>query len=128
VLEQGGRASFCLEVELREAASEPGFGFTLVDEQHRRVFAASTAWSGTPTGDFAAGDRVRVKVAFDNSLAPARYFASPTVAHHGVVSDVMDSRDELVSVVVHGGRKDGGLVNLPHEVSLERMGAAAAVE
>jgi len=128
VLEQGARASFCLEVELREPASEPGFGFLLVDEQHRRIFAASTAWSDTPTGEFAAGDRVRVRVDFDNTLAPARYFASPMVSHHGVGSDLMDSRDELVSVVVHGGRKDAGLVSLPHEISLERTGAAAAVE
>ncbi len=128
VLEQGARASFCLEVELREPASEPGFGFLLVDEQHRRIFAASTAWSDTPTGEFAAGDRVRVRVDFDNTLAPARYFASPMVSHHGVGSDLMDSRDELVSVVVHGGRKDAGLVSLPHEISLERTGAAAGVE
>ncbi len=128
VLEQGSPCSFHVDVELHEAVKEPSFGFTLVDEQHRRVFAASTAWSAAATGEFRAGERVTVTVAFENSLAPGRYFASPAVSRDGLGADTMDHRDDMVSVVVHGGRKNAGVVNLPHEFSVKRSHAPAVTE
>ena len=40
----------------------------------------------------------------------------------------MDSRGEMVSVVVHGGRKEAGVVNLPHEFAVRRSPASAVIE
>jgi ABC-type polysaccharide/polyol phosphate transport system ATPase subunit len=120
VLEQGESCSFHALIEMRSAARNPMLGLVLADEQHRRIFATSTAWADIATGALEDGDRVELRVAFENILAPGRYFASPLVAHDGSGAHLMDLRDELVSVVVVGGRKDAGVVNLPHEVTLSR--------
>jgi ABC-2 type transport system ATP-binding protein len=120
VLEQGESCSFHALVEMRAPTSNAMLGLVLADEQHRRIFATSTAWADVATGTLGAGDRVELRVSFENILAPGRYFASPLVAHEGSGAHLMDLRDELVSVVVVGGRKDAGIVNLPHEVSLSR--------
>jgi ABC-2 type transport system ATP-binding protein len=120
VLEQGRPCSFHALVEMSDATSDPVLGFVLMDEQHRRVFATTTAWAGEETGEFAAGERVELSVSFDNVLAPGRYVASPLVSRDGAEARAMELREERVSVEVVGGRDAAGVVDLPHEISVER--------
>ena len=57
---------------------------------------------------------------FDNWLAPNRYTVSPSVARSGTGDDIVDLREDLTSVVVHGTRVSGAIVDVPHQLSVER--------
>jgi ABC-type polysaccharide/polyol phosphate transport system ATPase subunit len=118
---QGTQVVLCVRVRFHEDVSDPHFGMTLIDAEHHLVFAASSVWDSKPTGLFAAGEEVSVRLAFENWLAPSRYFAAASVARHGSGQDVLDYRDQLVSLIVSGSRPGGGLVDLPHELKIERV-------
>src|SRR3954454_10629445 len=68
VLESGKGCALGMRVRFREAVSEPVFGFSISDDQHRRVFAASTLLDDEPTGSFEAGEEVGIAMSFDNWL------------------------------------------------------------
>ncbi len=122
---QGRKCSFHSLVEIREDVTDPVFGFLLMDKDHRRVFATTTTWQHKQTGRFAAGDQVEMRVEFDNWFTGGKYLASPFVAHSGVGNEVMDQRHDLVAVATIGSREGGGMVDLPHDVSVRRVGAHA---
>jgi hypothetical protein len=67
-------------------------------------------------------------VEFENYFTPGRYYASPRVAHSGPGSDLADLREGLVSMVVSGGSPGGGLVDLPHDISIERRGRVTLMD
>jgi len=56
----------------------------------------------------------------DNWLAPGRYELTPAVAREGGGADVLDLREDLASLMVHGSRFSGGVVDIPHTLELER--------
>jgi hypothetical protein len=114
VLEHGQGCAVCMRVRFRRDVSDPVFAFSIADEQHRRVFAVSSEWDGTPTGSFRAGEEVHVAVSFDNWFAPGRYFAASQVAHAGTGLKLMDHREDGASVVVTGRRAPAGVVDIPH--------------
>jgi ABC-type polysaccharide/polyol phosphate transport system ATPase subunit len=115
-----------LQVEFRRAVEDPVFGVVITDEQHRMVFAVSSAWSIGRTGTFAAGERVELAMRFQNVLARGRYFASPEVAYDGTGQRLMDHREDLATVVVSTGRQGAGVVDLPHEMEVTRIEEPAA--
>ena len=117
---QGARTILCIRVRFHEDVHDPHFGVTLIDGEHHLVFAASSVWDSVPTGRFERGDEITVRLAFENWLAPSRYFAAASVARHGSGQDVLDYRDRLVSLIVSGTRPGGGLVDLPHELTIDR--------
>jgi ABC-type polysaccharide/polyol phosphate transport system ATPase subunit len=114
-LEQGGSCALLMRVRFMTPSEEPVFGFTLTDEQHRRVLVVTTEWAGRPTGRHEAGDVVNVAVSFDNWFAPGRYFLSPQVGHPGGARRLMALREDHTSVLVTGSRTGGGVVDIPHE-------------
>jgi hypothetical protein len=68
------------------------------------------------TGEFAAGDEADFSVSLEMVFAPGRVHATPWVSQGG--RRVLDRRPNLASVVVTGEHASGGLVDLPHEVTL----------
>jgi hypothetical protein len=74
------------------------------------------------TGIFEAGSSAIFTVAFENTIAPGRIFVTPWVVH-GRGTNLADRRPKLVSAIVAGTHVTGGLVDLPHDVSLEHAGA-----
>jgi hypothetical protein len=64
-----------------------------------------------------------IRVEMQNWLAPGRYFLTPTVARSGG-TDVLDLREDLTSIIVHGVTHSGGVVDLPHTFSVERSNQA----
>ena len=84
------------------------------------IFATSTRWAGTATGDFAPGDEVRVRIAIENWLAPSRYTATPSVARADAREEAIDVREDLASLILHGERQTGGIADLPHTIEIER--------
>jgi hypothetical protein len=119
-LAQGERVAVCMDVRFHAAIEEPIFAVSVRNEPRHTVFATSTRWTGQPTGAFAAGEEARVRIAFDNWLAPSRYDATPSVARAGTGDDALDLREDLASLVVHGTRVTGGIADVPHEIAVTR--------
>jgi hypothetical protein len=57
-------------------------------------------------------------------FAPGRIHVTPWLVHEGG-ADVMDRRPRMLSAVVTGTRRTGGLVDLPHDIDIS---AAPAVD
>jgi ABC-type polysaccharide/polyol phosphate transport system ATPase subunit len=123
---QGQPCSFHSTVEFRERTVDPVLGFVLMDDHHRRVFATTTTWQRKRTGAFEPGERVELAVGFENWLAGGKYLASPFVAQQGLGAEVMDERHDLVAVAIIGSHEGGGVVDLPHDVELRRLGGGSA--
>jgi ABC-2 type transport system ATP-binding protein len=120
-LPQGRACTFRSRVVFREPAENPAFAVLLENEAGQPLFATSTDWASTKTGRYEPGDEAVFAVAFDNHFAPGRMFASPWVVRRDS-QNLLDRRPHMSSVVVTGTRKSGGLVDLEHDVSLERAG------
>jgi ABC-type polysaccharide/polyol phosphate transport system ATPase subunit len=118
-LGQGEACRMCFEVEFNAPVDNPVFSCALRNDARHTVFAASSSWEHGPTGSFAAGDRVVVRVDVEMWLAPSRYTLSPTVAADGTGA-LLDVREDLASMVLQGAWREGGLAALPHQVRLER--------
>ena len=117
---QGEPVTVCMEVAFHARIDDPIFAFNVINEPRHTVFATSTDWRSEPTGSFAAGERVAVRVRFDNWLAPMRYTVTPSVARHGGGKDALDLREDLAALMVHGTRVTGGIADVPHTYSFER--------
>jgi ABC-type polysaccharide/polyol phosphate transport system ATPase subunit len=127
-LPQGAPCSFHALVEIHRRLEDPAFGVALLDDQKRPVFATDSRVSNARSGHFEPGERVEMVVEFENYFTPGRYYASPRVAHSGPGSDLADLREGLVSMVVSGGSPGGGLVDLPHDISIERRGRVTLMD
>jgi ABC-type polysaccharide/polyol phosphate transport system ATPase subunit len=119
-LAHGVPARIAMEVRFRAALDEPVFGFTLRHEAGHVVFATRTDMREVPTGRFETGDVVVVRVALENWLAPGTYRLTPALARAGAGTEALDARENLVALTVHGTRNAGGLVDVPHEIAIER--------
>jgi ABC-type polysaccharide/polyol phosphate transport system ATPase subunit len=119
-LAQGEPVAVCMDVRFHAPIDEPIFAVSVRNEPRHTVFATSTRWTGQQTGSFAAGDEVRVRIAFQNWLAPSRYDATPSVARAGAGEDALDLREDLASLMVHGTRLTGGIADVPHEIGVVR--------
>ncbi len=118
-IHQGEPVTVCVEVVFNEAVDEPVFGLTLRNEPRMTIFATNSEQSDMRTGSFAAGERIVVRVDFDNHLAPSLYSATPSVARPGG-DDVLDVREDIASLTIHGELRSGGVADLPHRIAIER--------
>jgi energy-coupling factor transporter ATP-binding protein EcfA2 len=119
VLEQGKRATFVSRVHFNERLEEPVFGTIIKNEDGHHVFVTNTIFDGVDTGTFGPGDEVLYKVSFDVVLADGRYTVSPAVAHQDATR-FADWQEDAITVLVRGERYTSGIVDLPHEVAIER--------
>jgi ABC-type polysaccharide/polyol phosphate transport system ATPase subunit len=110
----------CLEARFVEPIEDPVFGFTLRNDVGATIFAATTDLTHGPTGRFAAGERVVVRLAFENWLVRSTYSVTPSIARAGLGADALDLRADLAKLIVHGGFATGGVTNLPHTFELVR--------
>jgi hypothetical protein len=121
VLPQGRPCSFRMRVVFHQPAEHPAFAVLFESDARHPLFATSTDWASTQTGHFKPGDEALFAVSFENLFAPGRMFASPWVVRRES-KDVFDRRPRMTSAVVTGTRASGGIVDLPHDVALERAG------
>jgi ABC-type polysaccharide/polyol phosphate transport system ATPase subunit len=120
-VKHGAPCSVVMRVVFRERVERPQFGVVLSDEWYRPVFAATTAWRHRDTGAFEAGQQVDVRLGLENLLATGSYLVSPEVIHDDLPRRVLDHREHAARLDVSGGRHGAGIVDLPHEFTLERV-------
>jgi hypothetical protein len=83
------------------------------------IFATSTDVLQMQTGSYAAGDAVVLRARVENWLAPGRYDLTPTVARWGTGANVIDVREDLATIIVHGNRRSGGAIDIPHTLDIQ---------
>jgi ABC-type polysaccharide/polyol phosphate transport system ATPase subunit len=118
---QGEPLAVCMDVRFHADVDDPIFAVSLRNAPRHTVFAASTRWTDIHTGSFAEGEEVRVRIAFENWLAPSRYDATPSVARSGAGDDVLDLREDLAALTVHSTRQTGGIADVPHTIEVDRL-------
>jgi ABC-type polysaccharide/polyol phosphate transport system ATPase subunit len=110
----------CMEVRFNEEFDDPIFGLTLRNQIGGTVFATTTNVEHGPTGTFGAGTTVRVRLTFQNCLAASRYTLTPSIAPKGLGYTAIDLREDIASVLIHGGPVTGGVAHLPHSFEITR--------
>ena len=120
---QGARCRLVVQFQAKAEVHDPVVAVELMNEDDLRIFATSSNWLEAPSGVFTAGERGIFSVAFDASVAPGRYSLVAKLLHAGPGQELLDRRAGFRSLIVHGVRAGGGLVDLPHDVSLDRAGS-----
>jgi hypothetical protein len=110
-------------VSFRVPVEDPAVGFALQDSDGHVVFATSSAWTHSTTGSFKPGDTLVMRVGFEAVLRPGKYLVTPSVARLGAGANVLDKRDQIASIQVTGSMVTGGVVDLPHDLEIERVPA-----
>jgi ABC-type polysaccharide/polyol phosphate transport system ATPase subunit len=116
----GNPLRFCFEVDVHEALSDPVFAVVLRNDAHQALIRASTEQDGVSSGEFAPGERAVVRLDFENILSPNRYWGTASIALPGSGMDISDERVDIATLVVHGVRSSGAVVDMPHEFRVER--------
>ncbi|MBA2505546.1 MAG: ABC transporter ATP-binding protein [Thermoleophilaceae bacterium] len=122
---QGKATTFRARARFTKAVENPALAVLFENEAHQPLFATSTDWADENTGSFQAGDEVTISIAFDNAFAPGRVHATPWMVYRRS-PNLLDRRPQMASVLVTGNHVSGALVDLPHDVSIERGGVQVA--
>jgi ABC-type polysaccharide/polyol phosphate transport system ATPase subunit len=119
-LGQGDECRACFDVAVHERLEDPVFAVAMRNEARQTIFATRSDLRAREPRRFEPGEAVRVRVSFRNWLAPSRYALTPSVLRAGG-GDALDVREDHVHLVVHAQHLTGGVADLPHEISLERL-------
>ena len=111
----------CVEIKFHEEMRNPIFAWSLRNEAGVSVLATSTLFDHPETGTFTPGETVEVRIGFPMRLAGNRYTLSPSVAREGTGNDIVDVREDLVSLLVHTTRRSGGVIDLEQVFDLKRV-------
>jgi ABC-type polysaccharide/polyol phosphate transport system ATPase subunit len=117
---QGDAVRMCMEVTFHDVVQDPVFTLHLRNDVRHTVFATASTYHEVYTGRYESGDSVVVRVEFENWLAVGRYHLTPTVALPGEVRGVLDMREDLASLYVHGRPHTGGVIEPPHTFEIDR--------
>jgi ABC-2 type transport system ATP-binding protein len=121
VLRHGEPCRLCARVVFHKAV-EPNFAVLLEDELHHPLFVTSSADLDRHAGVRKRGDELVFSVQFDMLFAPGRIYVTPWVVHEGG-PELMDRRPRMISAIVMGTRRTGGIVDLPHDIEISTVPA-----
>ncbi len=107
---------------------DPAVSLTLLNEHRQPVVVATTVKEQEETGGFQAGEQAVFAFSFHNMLAPGRYHTVLTITHRGDGLDVIDRFAGGLSFVVSGMTNSGGMVEIPVQTDVTRMGHAPTGE
>ena len=116
VLRHGEPCRLCTRVNFARPA-EPNFAVLIEDEQHRPLFATSSADLERRAGPCVPGDEVVYSVSFDMIFSPGRLFVTPWLVHEGG-AEVIDRRPRVYTAVVTGSRRTGAPIDIPHDIAV----------
>jgi hypothetical protein len=117
---QGEPCCVRMDVRFHSNATNPLFSVALRNELGHIAFFTATSLRYGPTGEFHAGERVTVRVVFENWLGPGRYTLTASVNHDGPGADSYDTRPDITSIIIHATHAGGGVVDLPHSFEIVR--------
>jgi len=106
-------------VAFAEDVEQPNINLVWTNEQGHNVFAVSTTAEPGGSGTFQAGQVVDLRLSFVASLAPGHYDVSMVVTRPGSGLDFMDRWAQMLTMLVTSANAAGGLVELPHELTIE---------
>ena len=116
----GEHVTHAMRVVFAQDTLNPVFS-VIVEDLGGAVVVTADAGYREVTGRFEPGDEVLVRTRFLNVLAPGRYDVTPGVARGGELGWI-DRPARLQQLTVTGTRRSAGIVDLPYEVRLERIG------
>ena len=119
-LQQGERATFVMRMSFHRDFPDPVPSVLLENEQHQPLMAISTYDARVSTGWNQKGDQAIARITFDCLFAPGRITATPWIMHPTGTA-LADRRPKLTSVMVSSTRNSGAIVDLPAEVTYERV-------
>jgi ABC-type polysaccharide/polyol phosphate transport system ATPase subunit len=105
----------------------PAVSVTLLNE-HRQPVVVATTEDLEDTVPFKAGERTVFAFSFHNMLAPGRYYTILTITRRGEGVDVIDRYTGGLSFVVTGLAASGGMVEIPVETEVSRLGPVPHAE
>jgi ABC-type polysaccharide/polyol phosphate transport system ATPase subunit len=120
VFRHGETAIFKTRVRFEKPMAEPIFGIVVRNERGDNAFVSNTMWDSIATGTFQPGDEVIYTLRFPAYLSDGRHSISPAVAYRDG-QPWADWRENFVDFVVRAEQYTTGVVDLPHEASLERV-------
>jgi ABC-type polysaccharide/polyol phosphate transport system ATPase subunit len=119
-LPQGAACTVCIRVRYTTALDRPAIALLIENDRHDPLWAVSSEDGDAPTGSHSPGDQALFTVSFENVFAPGRIYVSPWMVHEGG-APIIDRRPRITSAVVTAVHRSGGLVDLPREMSYERV-------
>jgi ABC-2 type transport system ATP-binding protein len=128
VVSQGHRMILRVLVHFMVPVEDPQCSVYVNNEDHKSVLVASTWVHHDRSGSYAAGEKVLFSFSFDNVLAPGRYSPVISLAHRGFGLDVIDRFERGFAFLVSADMAQGGIVDLPTEVTIERVESGMAQE
>jgi hypothetical protein len=111
-LPQGEFCHVCVEITFHEDMQDPIFTWGLANENGLTVMNSTTFYDHPRTGSFQAGQTVVARTGFALRIAGNRYTLTPSVARRGSGGDLVDTRRDLATLLVHSSRITGGVVDL----------------
>jgi ABC-type polysaccharide/polyol phosphate transport system ATPase subunit len=121
MLPQGEECRFAMRVRFDSDADGARFSMSMVNDNREPLMTSSSQPADEADREFRAGEEAVFRVAFRNILGPGRYTIRTGVAD--AEGGWLDLREAMLSVMVTTTRPTGALVDVPHEVSVERPGA-----
>jgi ABC-type polysaccharide/polyol phosphate transport system ATPase subunit len=115
----GDTCSVCMEVDFLDTVADVVFGVTLRNDVRHTTFVPMSGWEPVP-GPFGPGDRLLVRLTFENWLAPSRYTLTPSVATTSPDYSVLDERQDVAALLVESPFRTGGTVDIPTTLEIER--------
>jgi lipopolysaccharide transport system ATP-binding protein len=111
--DRGARVKIVMDVEFERPVGAPHFGFSCSTKEGVRVYATTTAMARENPAPAAAGERRRVEIAFDLSVAVHDLFVDLSIFEldHGAVS-VLDARLGILHLTVVSSRYCYGITDL----------------
>ena len=113
------RISF--EVVFAETVKDPVFAFTIKDARGTEIAGTNTHFSRVETGEFSAGDRVRIDFEQAIPLSAGEYLLSfGCVSLAGGKLEIYDRRHDHIAFQVVSRQAVVGIVDLRPEISIRR--------
>jgi ABC-type polysaccharide/polyol phosphate transport system ATPase subunit len=116
----GETCTVCMEVEFLREVGNAVFGVTFRNDVRHTTFVPTSGNNPVP-GPFAAGEKLLVRLTFENWLATSRYTLTPRVGTLDPEYRLLDQRADVASLVVDSPLRTGGAVDIPTTFEMERQ-------